>query len=505
MDPDESGNLQSEHPPSENPRGFQIVVAATKEHGIGKQGTLPWKLPTDMRFFKTVTSSTTASSKRNAVIMGRHTWESIPEKFRPLPGRLNVILTRSGIITPTPPKGVLVSKSLGDALAVLAREPYEEQVESVFVIGGGQVYREAMASPLCQVIHLTEVDGDVECDTFMPAVDTDIFRLWAASIPLLENGLRISFETYVRRSPTKEVLPVQSLLSKSVLEAHEEYQYLGLIDDIIKTGAVKGDRTGTGTISKFGCQMRFNLRKSFPLLTTKRVFWRGVLEELLWFISGSTNAKVLHEKGVNIWDGNGSREYLDKLGLRDREEGDLGPVYGFQWRHFGAKYVDMHTDYTGQGFDQLKDVIHKIKTDPDDRRIILSAWNPDDLKLMALPPCHMFSQFYVANGELSCQMYQRSCDMGLGVPFNIASYALLTCILAHVCDLVPGDLVHVLGDAHVYKNHVEPLQEQLKNVPKPFPRVQIKTANRDIDSFVAADFELINYDAHKQIRMKMAV
>jgi len=251
--------------------------------------------------------------------------------------------------------------------------------------------------------------------------------------------------------------------------------------------------------------MRFNLRKTFPLLTTKRVFWRGVVEELLWFISGSTNAKVLQEKGIHIWDGNASREYLDSIGLKEREEGDLGPVYGFQWRHFGARYTNMNADYSGQGFDQLADVIHKIKFNPEDRRIILSAWNPADLKLMALPPCHMFAQFYVAKGELSCQMYQRSCDMGLGVPFNIASYALLTCMIAHVCDLVPGDLIHVLGDAHVYRNHVGPLLEQLQNSPRPFPVLKINPEKNDIDSFVANDFELIGYDSHKKIEMKMAV
>lgn len=234
-------------------RGFQIVVAATKGHGIGKDGTLPWKLPTDMKFFKELTTSTASSAKQNAVVMGRHTWESIPGKFCPLAGRVNVVLTRTGTISPSPPEGVVVSKSFGAAMEVLGSKPYEQQVETVFVIGGGQVYREAMASPLCKVIHLTEVDGNVDCDTFMPAVDMNTFRLWAASIPVLENGLRISFETYVR---AKEALSVQSLLSKPVLEAHEEYQYLRLIDDIIKTGAVKGDRTGTGTISKFGCQVQ---------------------------------------------------------------------------------------------------------------------------------------------------------------------------------------------------------------------------------------------------------
>lgn len=366
---------------------------------------------------------------------------------------------------------------------------------------------------------MTHIESNFDCDTFFPQFDKQLFRLWYSSFPAVEKGLRYSFATYVRveqldnqvhrngGTDMSSELPVDAIsrLPKSIMEKHEEYQYLNLIKDIIEQGSHKGDRTGTGTLSKFGCQMRFNLRNSFPLLTTKRVFWRGVVEELLWLISGSTNAKVLQEKDIHIWDGNASRDYLDSIGLTDREEGDLGPVYGFQWRHFGAKYTNMHADYSGQGFDQLADVIKKIKLNPQDRRIILSAWNPADLQLMALPPCHMFAQFYVANGELSCQMYQRSCDMGLGVPFNIASYSLLTCILAHICDLKPGDFVHVLGDAHVYKNHVEPLEQQLKNIPKPFPVLKINTTNKDIDALMASDFELVGYESHKKIFMKMSV
>nr|GMD11067.1 bifunctional dihydrofolate reductase-thymidylate synthase-like [Ipomoea batatas] len=250
---------------------------------------------------------------------------------------------------------------------------------------------------------------------------------------------------------------------------------------------------------------RYSLSPLRPIRTVQKVFWRGVVEELLWFISGSTNAKVLQEKGIHIWDGNASRDYLDSIGLEDREEGDLGPIYGFQWRHFGARYTNMHADYTGQGFDQLLDVINKIKNNPNDRRIVLSAWNPSDLKLMALPPCHMFAQFYVANGELSCQMYQRSADMGLGVPFNIASYSLLTCMIAHVSGLVPGEFVHVIGDAHVYRTHVRPLQDQLQKLPRPFPILKINPEKQDIESFVAADFKLIGYDPHQKIEMKMAV
>lgn len=262
--------------------------------------------------------------------------------------------------------------------------------------------------------------------------------------------------------------PVLSHYKKPYIKKPE--QYLDLVRDIISAGAVRGDRTGTGTVSLFGKSMRFNLRGGvFPLLTTKRVFWRGVAEELLWFVSGSTDATALAAKGIGIWDGNGSRAFLDSVGLGHREEGDLGPVYGFQWRHWGAAYKTKRDDYKGAGIDQLAECIRLIKTDPTSRRIVMSAWDPASLPAMALPPCHMFCQFYVAGGELSCQMYQRSGDVGLGVPFNIASYALLTRLVAQVCGLVPGDLVHVLGDAHVYANHVEPLREQLLNSPRPFP------------------------------------
>ncbi|XP_057374939.1 thymidylate synthase-like isoform X1 [Daphnia carinata] len=287
---------------------------------------------------------------------------------------------------------------------------------------------------------------------------------------------------------------------------HEEHQYLHLIRNLIQNGNVKGDRTGTGTRSIFGAQMRFSLRNGkFPLLTTKRVFWRGLMEELLWFVRGSTNAKELQEKDIRIWDGNSSREYLDSIGLKDREEGDLGPIYGFQWRHFGAKYDNMHSDYSGQGVDQLKNLIHTIRTNPEDRRMILTAWNPSALREMALPPCHCLAQFYVANGELSCQMYQRSADMGLGVPFNIASYSLLTYMIAHVTGLKPGEFIHTLGDAHVYSNHISALEKQLEREPRPFPTLKIARQVSDIDDFKAEDFVLEGYDPHPKIPMDMAV
>lgn len=291
-------------------------------------------------------------------------------------------------------------------------------------------------------------------------------------------------------------------------------------------------RTGTGTYSIFAPRpLKFALNKNgtpiYPLLTTKRVFQKAVLAELLWFIAAETSSLSLSEQGVKIWDGNGSREFLDSVGLSHRDVGDLGPVYGFQWRHFGAEYVDAKTDYTGKGVDQLAEVIHKLKTNPYDRRIIMSAWNPADLKIMALPPCHMFAQFYVSyprskgvgqtgngngNGEtkpkghLHCQLYQRSCDIGLGVPFNIASYSLLTHMIAHACDLVPGSLTHVMGDAHVYADHVDALKTQLEREPREFPELEIKREKGcDIDGWKVEDFVVKGYDPHKTIAMKMSV
>ena len=334
--------------------------------------------------------------------------------------------------------------------------------------------------------------------------------------------------------------------SQKETPAHEEHQYLDLIRDILDRGEHRPDRTGTGTISIFAPpQLRFSLSRReknqegqeeeptpiLPLLTTKRVFLRAVLGELLWFISGSTSSAPLSEAGIKIWDGNGSREFLDKIGLGHREVGDLGPVYGFQWRHFGAEYVDARTDYTGKGVDQLREVLHKLIHNPFDRRIVLSAWNVADLGKMALPPCHMFAQFYVSfpagakekkdnneghgkdknkkeKGTLSCLLYQRSCDMGLGVPFNIASYALLTHILAHAADLHPGTLIHTMGDAHVYLDHVEALNEQLPREPTDFPVLKIKRDDRGsgvIDGWKPEEFEVVGYKPHKSIKMNMSV
>ncbi len=261
--------------------------------------------------------------------------------------------------------------------------------------------------------------------------------------------------------------------------------YLELLDLLLNEGTTKTDRTGTGTKSLFGHQMRFDLNKGFPLVTTKKTHLKSIIHELLWFISGDTNIKYLTENGVRIWN-----EWADK-------DGNLGPVYGSQWRSWPTA--------SGKHIDQIQNVINQIKNTPDSRRMIVSAWNVSEIENMALPPCHCFFQFYVADNKLSCQLYQRSADVFLGVPFNIASYALFTMMMAQVCDLEYGDFVHTLGDAHLYSNHVEQAKLQLSRSTFPLPTMKINPDIRSIFDFKYEDFELINYESHPHIKGKVAV
>ena len=264
-----------------------------------------------------------------------------------------------------------------------------------------------------------------------------------------------------------------------------ERAYLDLLADVLQNGARKTDRTGTGTLSVFGRQLRFGLADSFPLLTTKKLHTKSILIELLWFLRGDTNVKWLQERGVTIWD-----EWAD-------ENGNLGPVYGYQWRHWRTP--------DGREIDQIHNLISSLKTKPDSRRHIVSAWNPADVDKMALPPCHALFQFYVANGRLSCQMYQRSADLFLGVPFNIASYAALTLMVAQVTDLKPGEFVLTLGDAHIYLNHLDQVREQLTRSARPFPKLKLNPAVKELLDFRYEDFTLEGYDPHPAIKAPIAV
>ena len=261
--------------------------------------------------------------------------------------------------------------------------------------------------------------------------------------------------------------------------------YLDLLRHVLEHGTRKSDRTGTGTLSVFGAQLRFDLNAGFPLVTTKKVHLKSIIHELLWFLKGDTNVRYLQENGVSIWN-----EWA-------RPDGDLGPVYGYQWRSWPTA--------DGRHIDQIGQVLEQLRKNPDSRRMIVSAWNVADLDRMALMPCHAFFQFYVAEGRLSCQLYQRSADLFLGVPFNIASYALLTLMIAQVCGLQPGELVHTFGDTHIYLNHLDKVQEQLSRSPRPLPAMKLNPAVKDLFAFRYEDFTLENYDPHPAIRAPVAV
>ena len=287
---------------------------------------------------------------------------------------------------------------------------------------------------------------------------------------------------------------------------HDENQYLKLVSDVLREGVMENGRNGN-VLTIFGSAMHFSLKdNTIPLLTTKKLAWKTCLRELLWFIRGQTSNELLKKQNVHIWDGNASRDFLDGRGLNNLKENDLGPVYGHQWRHFNAKYTDCNTDYTGQGIDQLDYIIKSLK-DPKERtsrRLVMSAWNPCQLNEMALPPCHVLCQFNVTNGnKLSCSLYQRSCDLGLGAGFNIASYSFLTHLIAHHCNLEVLDFYYYLGNCHIYEQHIEPLREQILREPYKFPNILIKNKYEDIISYNVDDFEILDYEFHSVIKMEM--
>jgi len=287
---------------------------------------------------------------------------------------------------------------------------------------------------------------------------------------------------------------------------HDENQYLNLIQDILNEGIIENTRNGF-TKAVFGSAMHFSLEDNkIPLMTTKKLAWKTCLKELLWFISGNTDNFILQEKNVKIWNSNASREFLDSQNLFHLQENDLGPIYGHHWRHFNANYNTCKNNYSGEGIDQLKNVIDILK-DPEQRnsrRIIISAWNPCQLKQMALPPCHILMQFNVFEDQyLSCSLYQRSGDVGLGIPFNIASYAFLTHLLAHHCNLIAKEFIYYLGNTHIYENHLETLENQINRKPFTFPTLSIKNKYENIEEYLESDFEINNYNFHESLKMEM--
>lgn len=463
---------------------INLIVAVDRKGGIAKDGYIPWYCRADMKRFSELTIATKDPTKQNVVVMGRKTFETIGHE---LPKRINYILSNS--LTDIPKMECFVSEEESVPLqGIFDTISCDSRVERVFVIGGETVYKQVLQwwSHKLDKIYVTVLDIDGQCTQFFPMDFLTKNCKLVAENQLVDSGIKLSFKEFTVKN-------------------HQEEQYLALLDKILKQGDRRVERTGVGVRSLFGVRMEFDIEDRLPLLTTKKVFWKTILRELLWFISGSTDATVLQKQGVHIWDGNTTREFLDARGLNHLPVGDIGEGYGFNWRHFGAEYLDCHADYTGCGKDQLSEVIRLIREEPTSRRILLSAWNPLTLNKAALPPCHVLCQFYVRNGRLDCQMYQRSGDMALGVPFNIASYSILTYMIAAVTNLKPGRFIHVIGDAHIYDNHVEGVIQQLGRTPYAFPTLKIGATRSSLFEFVEGDFELEGYQCHGTIQLKMAV
>jgi dihydrofolate reductase/thymidylate synthase len=481
------------------PVELHLIVAYDPIHRIiGRNGSIPWHLPSDLKRFKQITSTL-----GSIVIMGRKTWESLPKA---LSGRINYVLSsHSSTIDLECGSGVRWRQSWDDIDSDLDQiDTSSDTTVKVFIIGGQRIYAEAIKRYTFKYIHLTEVFANLtqfnaETDVVFPSMCLEQYELI---------GVEICSQSRYRCFQLND--------PENLLEKSEEQQVLEAYETVITSGQFRPDRTGVGTLSVFdGLQFRFNLRNDrFPLLTTKSVFFRGVAEELFFFLSGQTHNQVLQDKNVHIWDGNSSRDYLDRIGKTDWSEGELGKFYGYQWRHWGAEMVWQVQDKpnafgirTTQGFDQINEIIRLIRNDPTSRRILLSGWNPTDLKDTCLPPCHVLYQFYVdrERKSLSCHMYQRSQDLFLGVPFNIASVALLTKLIATTCGLDADHMMISGGDSHIYLNHLEAVQEQLQRQPRNFPTLKILVQRDKLEDYTINDLQLDGYHPHPKLSAPMAV
>lgn len=472
-------------------KSFSLIVAFDKSYGIGLNNTIPWKLPNDLFNFKKLTTN-------NIIIMGRKTWDSLPVK--PLPNRINIIVSSKSSYSFNE-SNIHYVNSFEQALNITTR--YNTNKE-IFVIGGSKIYEEALKNENCQTLYLSILDQDYKCDTFFPFQYLNNYKIVSDT---LENG-------YIYRKCKR--------LKNSDLINQEELQYLNLVKDVLNTGKYVNDRTKIGRIIKFGTQIRFSLEDNvLPLLTTKKMFVKGVIGELLWMLNGETNSKLLEQQGINIWKGNSSRKFLDDHNL-DYDEGECGPIYGFQWRRFGGDFQKINSihkyfnnreitntilQYTDDysGYDQITECIRLIKEEPNSTRIIISGWNPVQLKEQVLPACHSFYQFNVIDNKLSCMLTLRSNDLGLGMPYNICSASLLTYIMAELTNLKPYELIYSIGNYHIYSNHVEQMKEQITRKPFAFPKFNFKRKIKSIDDLKMDDFIISNYNSHPSIKMEMAV
>ena len=475
------------------------LIACVNKHGVlGQENDLYASSSKELHYFSQVTKG--YSSKPNIVIMGYNTWISLPHK--PLKDRYNIVITHNH-------KHEITDTCHIDSLCEVFTyiESIECNFDEVFIIGGESIYKQCLLKFPEQLnkVYITQIDDEWKGNSESKYLH---YENILSQMSIIKERTELT-DTRIYDPNNNKYVIKQCKLNFRVYQRkdminHDEYQYLHLMNRILEEGISLDGRNGK-VKSSFGEKMVYNL-SSFPLLTTKKIGYKTVLRELLWFIKGSTDNQELLDKNVRIWKGKASKEFLVSRGL-DYEEGDLGPVYGFQWRHFGAEYKDCKSDYSGKGIDQLKWLIQEIKNNPHSRRLILSAWNVEDIDKMALPPCHLLSQFYinVKEGTLSCQLYQRSADMFLGVPFNIASYAFLTYILCKLTGYKPGKLYHVIGDAHVYEEHTKAVYDQLKRVPKMFPTLTISDELKNIDAIDESMFNIEGYESYSPINAPMKV
>ena len=475
---------------------------------IGVNNDLYCKIKSDLKMFQTITS-TKFNGLENAIVMGYNTWKSIG---RILKNRINIVISKNHKDELKGIDGILSFENLEECFQDF-QSLKSKEYGKIFIIGGSSLFEEVFNDyyPFIDLIYQTQFHhlDDINNITQSKLDEYDI-RYISINMNTNNDFTLIKDERKVEEGEvfdfqnneyiSKEIHYSEKVYQFKKNTNSQEYQYLNLLKEILKDGFKKESRN-SAVYSSFGSRMKFDLREGFPLLTTKKMPWKTILRELLWFIKGSTSNKELQDKKVHIWDANASKEFLESRGL-SYEEGDLGPVYGFQWRHFGAEYKNHKTDYQGQGIDQLQWVINEIKENPSSRRLIMNAWNPVDLDKMALPPCHVMVQFNIEGNYIDAQLYQRSGDMFLGVPFNISSYAFLLHIVGKITGYIPRYFIHIIGDTHIYENHIEAVDEQLKRIPCRFPTLDINDIE-SIDQLKEEDFKIINYNCSSTIKAKM--
>jgi dihydrofolate reductase/thymidylate synthase len=496
---------------------LNLIYCKNNQNIIGCNNDLLFRIPNDMKYFKEITSQEFIKGHKNIVIMGYNTWKSIPDKYKPLEDRINIIITKNHFNEMNyEDENIKTFNDFDFCYKYLKQQENDGNLlGDKFIIGGAQLYNHVHSNYLHMInkVYETVVNYNVvksehthytnimENDSLYPELDfrIDIYNDFKLINKKYMDGDEV---TVIHNNSTLHGVTYNIYQNIRYLN-NQEKQYLDLMKSILYRNNIKDSRNSK-VISQFGEKMVFDLTKGFPLLTTKRTPFKTILRELLWFIRGSTSNKELNDKNVHIWDGNSSKEFLESRGL-NYEEGELGPVYGFQWRRFGAEYTDKkQKDYIqGEGVDQLQNVIDLIKNDPTSRRIILSAWNPVDLDKMALPPCHVMIQFSVDKGFLDAQLYQRSGDMFLGVPFNIASYSILMHIIGSITGYTPRYFHHVLGDAHIYMNHIDAISEQVHRIPNKFPELKLAKKITDINNISEEDFILENYNHYPTIKADM--